>query len=98
MSEGVTDTAVAFVDLYKCRDDLKRELAGVEQAIERCSCSSSWANVPPSAFEDRGGDRWVRVSYRTCTKCGLVCERVDENPREGLGHWQRTAKLRKVEA
>lgn len=92
----MTNTPVQITDLYKRRADLKRELAGVEQAIERCNCS--WAYTPATAFEDRLGDRWVRVSYRTCTKCGLVCERIDENPREGLGEWRRTAKFKKEPA
>jgi ferredoxin-like protein FixX len=86
----VTDP-VQIIDLYKRREDLKRDLAAVEVAIERCH--HDWAYTPASAFEDRD-DRWVRVTYRTCPKCGTVNERLDATPRGPLGEWQRTAKFK----
>jgi len=81
-----------ITDLYKRRDDLKRDLAAVETAIERCHCDWEW--TPPTAFEDRAG-AWASVSYRTCVRCGIVQERITEKPRGPLGEWQRTAKFRK---
>jgi hypothetical protein len=46
-----------------------------------------------AAFEDRDG-AWVRATYRTCRKCGVVNERVDATPRGPLGDRQRTAKFK----
>lgn len=85
----------AITDLYARRDALKRELAGVEHAIDRCS--HDWAYTPPTTFEDRGGV-WARVSYRTCTRCGIINERVDTKPREALGSWERTARFQAEKA
>jgi hypothetical protein len=86
---------VQITDLYKRRDDLRRDLAAVEVAIERCN--HDFAYTPDAAFEDRAG-AWARVTYRTCKKCGVVDERLDATPRGPLGEWQRTAKFRVVRA
>jgi hypothetical protein len=86
---------VQITDLYKRRDDLRRDLAAVEVAIERCN--HDFAYTPDAAFEDRAG-AWARVTYRTCKKCGVVDERLEATPRGPLGEWQRTAKFRVVRA
>jgi hypothetical protein len=85
------DKPVIIVDLYKRREDLKRDLAAVEVAIERCN--HDFAYTPDAAFEDRAG-AWARVTYRTCKRCGVVNERVDTTPPGALGEWQRTAKCK----
>jgi hypothetical protein len=87
----MTAAPAQIIDLYKRREDLKRDLAAVEGAIERCH--HDWAYTPDAAFEDRGG-AWARVTYRTCKKCGVVNERLDATPRGPLGEWQRTAKFK----
>lgn len=86
---------VQITDLYARRASLKRDLAAVEEAIVRCS--HDWAYTPDTAFEDRGG-AWAQVTYRTCTRCGIVNERVDTKPREALGEWHRTAKFKSEKA
>jgi hypothetical protein len=91
MTEAVA--TVEITDLFARRDALKRELAGVEMAIERCN--HDWAYTPAAAFEDRDA-AWVRVTYRTCKKCGIVNERLDVAPRGHLGVWQRTAKFKEA--
>lgn len=83
--------SVQIIDLYKRREDLKRELAAVEVAIDRCN--HDFAYTPDAAFEDRTG-AWARVTYRSCKRCGIVNERTDATPRGPLGEWQRTAKFR----
>lgn len=50
-----------------------------------------------AAVEDRD-NKWVKVTYRTCKKCGIVNERVDDTPRGPLGDWRRTAKFTKETA
>jgi hypothetical protein len=92
MSSSVTET-VQIIDLYKRREDLKRELAAVEVAIERCH--HDFAYTPEAAFEDRVG-AWARVTYRTCKKCGVANERIDATPRGALGEWQRMAKFKET--
>ncbi|MBR0995652.1 hypothetical protein JQ580_33605 [Bradyrhizobium japonicum] len=83
---------IEITDLFKLRTELKRELARVEERIARWQ--HYWKYTPDAAFEDRLGDRWVQVTYRTCMLCGLVCERITESPRGGLGEWERTAKFK----
>jgi hypothetical protein len=73
---------VQITDLYKRREDLKRDLAAVEVAIERCHHDMLY--TPATNFEDRGG-AWTRVTYRTCVKCGVVNERLDATPCGPLG-------------
>ncbi len=85
----------AITDLFARRDSLKRDLVAVEEAIVRCA--HDWAYTPETAFEDRDG-AWARVTYRTCTRCGIVNERVDTKPREALGDWERTAKFKSEKA
>jgi hypothetical protein len=75
-----------FVDLYKRRDDIKRELIGLEIAIERCRHSDAY--IPEAKYEARGG-KYVHVSFRTCKLCGRKAERVQENPNGPLGDWVR---------
>jgi len=82
---------IQIIDRYKRREDLKRDLVAVEVAIERCN--HDFAYTPDAAFEDRDG-AWVRATYRTCRKCGVVNERVDATPRGPLGDRQRTAKFK----
>jgi hypothetical protein len=85
---------VQIIDLYKRREDLRRDLAAVEAAIERCN--HDWAYTPEAAFEDRDA-AWVRVTYRTCKKCGVVNERLDAKPRDSFGEWRRTARFKVAE-
>ncbi|WP_315782416.1 hypothetical protein [Bradyrhizobium sp. SZCCHNPS1003] len=82
---------VEIRDLYKRREELRRELEAVNVAIERCNHDFAW--TPDSAFEDRGG-AWAQVSYRTCKRCGIIHERVTTAPRGPLGEWERTAKFK----
>jgi hypothetical protein len=80
---------VVFTDLFKHRDDLKRQLEGVEMGIERCG--HDYKYVPAAKFEARA-NKWVKLTFRTCRMCGQVCENADAEPGKSLGLWTQLKK------